>query len=59
MNESGAETQEAPDYAAMVLEEMTELELKRGRLAGTLRARAEEYDHKARALLEDRGEGIR
>jgi hypothetical protein len=29
------------------------------RLAGTLRARAEEYDHRARTLLEDRGEGIR
>jgi hypothetical protein len=27
------------------------------RLAGSLRARAEEYDHRARALLEDRGEG--
>ena len=26
-------------------------------LAGALRARAEEYDHRARALLEDRGEG--
>jgi hypothetical protein len=31
------------------------------RLAGTLRARAEEYDHRAQALLEDsgaRGEGL-
>ena len=28
-------------------------------LAGALRARAEEYDHRARTLLEDRGEGIR
>ena len=27
------------------------------RLAGSLRSRAEEYDHRARALLEDRGEG--
>jgi hypothetical protein len=27
------------------------------RLAGSLRARAEEYDHRARALLENRGEG--
>jgi hypothetical protein len=27
------------------------------RLAACLRARAEEYDHRARALLEDRGEG--
>ena len=27
------------------------------RLAGSLRARAEEYDHRARALLEGRGEG--
>jgi hypothetical protein len=27
------------------------------RLAGSLRARAEEYDHRARALLEDWGEG--
>ena len=29
------------------------------RLAGALRARAEEYDHRARALLEDRGRGVR
>jgi hypothetical protein len=32
-----------------------------GRLAGSLRARAEEYDHRAQALLEDsgaRGEGL-
>jgi hypothetical protein len=28
-------------------------------LAGSLRARAEEYDHRAQALLEDRGEGVR
>jgi hypothetical protein len=28
-------------------------------LAGALRARAEEYDHRARTLLEDRGEGTR
>ena len=28
-------------------------------LAGFLRARAEEYDHRAQALLEDRGEGVR
>jgi hypothetical protein len=28
-------------------------------LAGALRARAEEYDHRARTLLEDRGEGGR
>jgi MoaA/NifB/PqqE/SkfB family radical SAM enzyme len=27
------------------------------RLAGSLRARAEEYDDRAQALLEDRGEG--
>ena len=27
------------------------------RLAGFLRARADEYDHRARALSEDRGEG--
>jgi hypothetical protein len=27
--------------------------------AGSLRARAEEYDHRAQALLEDRGEGVR
>jgi hypothetical protein len=27
------------------------------RLAGSLRTRAEEYDHRAQALLEDRGEG--
>jgi hypothetical protein len=29
------------------------------RLAGSLRTRAEECDHRARTLLEDRGEGIR
>ncbi len=29
------------------------------RLANSLRSRAEEYDHRARALLEDRGEGGR
>jgi hypothetical protein len=29
------------------------------RLAVSLRARAEEYDHRAKALLEDRGEGGR
>jgi hypothetical protein len=29
------------------------------RLAGSLRARTKEYDHRARTLLEDRGEGIR
>jgi hypothetical protein len=28
-------------------------------LAGALRARADEYDHRSRALLEDRGEGGR
>jgi hypothetical protein len=28
-----------------------------GRLAASLRSRAEEYDHRAQALLEDRGEG--
>jgi hypothetical protein len=28
-----------------------------GRLAASLRSRAEEYDHTAQALLEDRGEG--
>ena len=28
-----------------------------GRLAASLRSHAEEYDHRARALLEDRGEG--
>jgi hypothetical protein len=38
MNESGAETQEAPDYIAMVREEMTELEAKRGLVAGELGA---------------------
>ena len=27
------------------------------RLAASLRSRAEEYDHRAKALLEDRGEG--
>jgi hypothetical protein len=27
-------------------------------LAVSLRARAEEYDHRAQALLEDRGEGV-
>ena len=30
-----------------------------GRLAACLRERAEEYDHRAKALLEDRGEGGR
>jgi hypothetical protein len=29
------------------------------RLATSLRSRAEEYDHRAQALLEDRGEGRR
>ena len=29
------------------------------RLVGSLSTRAEEYDHRARTLLEDRGEGIR
>jgi hypothetical protein len=28
-----------------------------GRIAISLRSRAEEYDHRAQALLEDRGEG--
>ena len=28
-----------------------------GRLAASLRSRAEEYDHRAQALLKDRGEG--
>jgi hypothetical protein len=28
-----------------------------GRIAATLRSRAEEYDYRAQALLEDRGEG--
>ena len=28
-----------------------------GRIAASLRSRAEEYEHRARALLEDRGEG--
>ena len=28
-----------------------------GRIATSLRSRAEEYDHRAQALLEDRGEG--
>jgi hypothetical protein len=28
-----------------------------GRIAASLRSRAEEYDHRAQALLEDRGEG--
>jgi len=30
-----------------------------GRLAASLRSRAEDYDHRAQALLEDQGEGIR
>jgi hypothetical protein len=30
-----------------------------GRLAARVRSRAEEYDHRAQALLEDRGEGVR
>jgi hypothetical protein len=30
-----------------------------GRLAARVRSRAEEYDHRVEALLEDRGEGIR
>jgi hypothetical protein len=30
-----------------------------GRLATSLRSRAEEYDHRARALLEEWGEGVR
>jgi hypothetical protein len=29
-----------------------------GRIAISLRSRAEEYDHRAQALLEDRGEGL-
>jgi hypothetical protein len=28
-----------------------------GRIAASLRSRAEEYDYRAKALLEDRGEG--
>jgi hypothetical protein len=28
-----------------------------GRIAASLRSRAEEYDHRVQALLEDRGEG--
>ncbi len=30
-----------------------------GRLAARVRSRAEEYDKRAKALLEDRGEGVR
>jgi hypothetical protein len=30
-----------------------------GRLAARVRSRAEEYDHRAQALLEDQGEGLR
>jgi hypothetical protein len=30
-----------------------------GRLVARVRSRAEEYDYRAQALLEDRGEGIR